>query len=514
MNEWKNKSEAPEYDIAAPGPAELFESLRAFGYDLQTAIADVIDNSIAAHANNIWVDFLWDGAASRITIRDDGDGMTEAKLVQAMRPGSQNPRDTRHEDDLGRFGLGMKTASISQCRRLTVASRTKDGLHVRRWDLDYIAAQGNGEWRLLKGVSLLSAADVQLLDGKKSGTVLFWDHLDRVVGVVAEDDEGAQKHFRQNMDLVRDHLSMTFHRYLTGRGRLTIRLNGRALEPWDPFLEGETATEPLEEEVHQTEGIRVAIKPFVLPHHSKITAEVHALAAGPRGWNSHQGFYIYRNKRLLVAGDWLGLGMLKEEHFKLARIRVDLPNTADLLWQIDVKKSRATPPASLRKDLLRIARTARSRAVRLYRHRGKVLSRAYGDQQEFLWQNVLKHGKTFYKINREHALVKKVIDNSEDKGALRALLALVEQSVPAPLIVINNAERPDSLGVPFSDSLSDLKKTMDEVYRSFLEDGKTRQDAAHLLARSEPFQHHPEVLAAFLEAVHAEHQASRKKEPQ
>lgn len=510
MNEWQGKEEVLDYDLAAPGPAELFESLRAFGYDLQTAIADVIDNSIAAHAKNVWIDFLWKGASSRITIRDDGDGMTEEGLVRAMRPGSQNPREARAEDDLGRFGLGMKTASISQCRRLAVMTRTREGVHVRCWDLDYIALHAKGQWRLLKGAALLSSDDIHLLDKKKSGTVLFWDRLDRIVGDADEEDEGAQKHFRQNIDLVRDHLSMTFHRYLTGRGRLTIHLNGKALEPWDPFLENENATEPLEEEVHHAEGIRVAIKPFVLPHHSKITARVHELAAGPRGWNSHQGFYIYRNKRLLVAGDWLGLGMLKEEHYKLARIRVDLPNTADLLWQIDVKKSRATPPASLRKDLLRIARTARNRAARLYRYRGKVLAREHGDQHEFLWQHVLKHGKTFYKINRTHPLVKKVLDDAEDKGALRAFLALVEQSVPAPLIVIKNAEEPDSLGVPFSDNPAELKHTIAEVYRSFIEDGKTEKEAGHLLARSEPFQHHPDILAAFLEAAHAGQQKAKK----
>lgn len=497
-----DEGEHISYDIAAPGPSELFESLRAFGYDLPTAIADVIDNSVAAKARNVWIDFNWRGRLSQISIRDDGEGMTEGQLVQAMRPGSRNPRDERDANDLGRFGLGMKTASISQCRILSVLSRPKAGMAAfRRWDLDYIAAHAKGEWRLLKDMNLLPKTDAALLDSQASGTVLFWDQLDQVVGDADVDDEEAQKHFRQSIDLVRDHLAMTFHRYLKGPGKIIIHLNGRSLEAWDPFLEDEDATDPVEEEKLEIDGITVFIKPFILPHHSKISPELHARAAGPRGWNAHQGFYIYRNKRLLVAGDWLGLGVQKEEHYKLARIRVDLPNTADLAWQIDVKKSRATPPQSLRRDLMRIARTARSRAANIYRHRGKVITRINSDQQAFLWQNMLKHGKTYYKVNREHPLVKKVIDSAVDKAALRALLSLIEQSVPAPLIVIENAERPDSLGVPFSDKPEQLKSTMNEVYKAFVEDGMSKAEAARLLVRTDPFQHFPEVVAAFLESI-------------
>jgi hypothetical protein len=492
-----------DFDIAGPRPEELFESLRAFGYDLPTAIADVIDNSIAAEAKNVWVDFVWKSPSPpRIIIRDDGKGMDEEQLIQAMRPGSRNPREPRDAKDLGRFGLGMKTASISQCRCLTVLSRAANRpLSVKRWDLDYIAQHGNGEWRLLKGEKLLGKADLSLLDNQKSGTILFWDRLDHIVATSSDSDEMEEQHFREKIDLVRDHLAMTFHRFLGGRKRVTLILNGRPLTPWDPFLEDEDATQSLEQEIHRAGGIAVAIKPFILPHHSKVTPEVHSRSAGPKGWNAHQGFYIYRNKRLLVAGDWLGLGMQKEEHYKLARIRVDLPNTADLAWQIDVKKSIATPPNALRKDLLRIARTVRNRAANIYRHRGKIISRTHGDQQDFLWQHKLLHGKTFYKLNKSHALLKKVMANTEDKAALRALLSLIEQTVPAPLIVINNAEAPDSLGLPFADSPGGVEKAMAEVYQAFLEEGSSSKEAGKRLVRSEPFQHFPEILAAFLESI-------------
>lgn len=498
---------SPEYDIANPGAAELFESLRAFGYDLPTALADIIDNSITARARNIWIDMIWNGSASRITIRDDGEGISEPELLQAMRPGSISPRESRAVNDLGRFGLGMKTASISQCRCLTVISKKRGGqAAVRRWDLDYIASTGTGEWRLLKGDDLLSSEDRALLEVQEQGTILFWDRLDQLVGDSGTDDEIAQKHFRERADAVRDHLAMVFHRFLRGRNAIQLHLNGRSIEPWDPFLEDTDAVDPLPTETLMAEGEAVEVKAFILPHHTRISVDAHAAAAGPKGWNAHQGFYVYRNKRLLVAGDWLGLGMQKEEHFKLARIRVDLSNSADLLWQIDVKKSRAHPPAALRRDLLRIARTARGQASSIYRHRGKIVQRKLGSTDVFLWNHVVKNGKTFYKINREHPLVRKVLEVSEEREPVRALLALVEQTIPTPLIVINNAEMPDGFGRPFEDSPADLKAAMAQTFQALLEGGRTRPEAARALLTMEPFNQFPALVAIFLEEAAAEHE--------
>jgi len=495
----------PDYDIASPGAAELFESLRALGYDLPTAIADIIDNSISASARNVWIDMTWSGANSRVTIRDDGTGMTDDMLVNAMRPGSLSPLEVRAASDLGRFGLGMKTASVSQCRCLTVMSKTETTPPaIRRWDLDYIASTGTGEWRLLKGADLLAASDLCLLDEQRRGTVLFWDRLDHLVGNTSTDDEIAQKHFRERADAVRDHLAMVFHRFLRGRNAIRLHLNGRLVQPWDPFLEDSDTVDPMPAETLSANGEGVEVKVFILPHHTRISPEAHAAAAGPRGWNAHQGFYIYRNKRLLVAGDWLGLGFQKEEHFKLARIRIDLANSSDLLWQIDVKKSRARPPAALRRDLLRLARTARSQASSIYRHRGKIIQRSLGRSDVFLWNHVVKRGKTFYKINRDHPLVSKVLDTAEDKAPLRALLELIEQTVPAPLIVINNAETPDGFGRPFEDSPAQLTKAMDEVFRALIEDGHDKPDAARAIVAMEPFNLFPELVAVFLEGKAAE----------
>jgi hypothetical protein len=496
-----------EYEIVNPRAEQLFESLRAFGYDLPTALADIVDNSIAAQARNVWIDLIWKGENSYILIRDDGEGMNEAELVNAMRAGSSSPLEERDKGDLGRFGLGLKTASLSQCRRLTVASkRVRGDVSARCWDLDYVSASGKGEWRLLKGSHLVGDSEKATLSRQAQGTTVFWNKLDRLVGQSNTNDEVAQRFFREKADDVKSHLSMVFHRFLQGRNAITIHLNGRALVPWDPFLEEEAATDAQPEEVLNSSRQEIRVKPYVLPHHSKISAETHAQAAGPRGWNAQQGYYVYRNRRLLVAGDWLGLGMQKEEHYKLARIRLDLSTESDLTWQIDVKKSKARPPSALRADLQRIARAVRSRAGAIYRHRGKVLQRNHSEDHVFVWKSLIKHGKKFYKINRDHPLVRKVLTAEADRSTLKCLIGLLEQTVPAPLIAIHNAEKPDSMGQPYEDSLTELKEAMLVIFRTMVESGKGASDVARSIILMEPFIYHPDVSAAFLEEISSKFQ--------
>src|SRR5207245_2365312 len=169
-------------------------------------------------------------------------------------------------------------------------------------------------------------------------------------------------------------LGMVFHRLMMDKRPVELLINGRVVQPWDPFLAHEAATQTLPATRLKLRRAVVEVQPFVLPHHSKIAKSTYDAVAGPRGWNAHQGFYVYRNRRLLVPGDWLGFGWAKEEHYKLARIRVEVPNALDHDWAIDVTKSRALPPAALRDDLRRIGERTRSDAKRVYSHRGAKLT--------------------------------------------------------------------------------------------------------------------------------------------
>jgi len=459
--------------------------MRAIGYTLETALADVVDNSVAAGAGRIAVDFHWDGPRSRIVVTDDGAGMTDEALREALRPGTQGPFAPRSARDLGRFGLGLKTASFSQGRRLTVLSKPAGGpVSYWIWDLDHVVR--TNRWELVRQPRP-DAAFFAALDASPSGTVVLWDALDRLTGHTAADNPRHRDAFLAHAQDVKQHLSMVFHRYLE-TGRIHLRMNSHALEPWDPFLRDlkDTSLKPDE----PLDG-GVFAKGYVLPHHSLLTGERHRVAGGAEGWNARQGFYLYRNERLLVAGDWLGM-FKKEEHYKLARIRVDIPATADADWHLDIKKCSARPPASLRADLERIAKYVRREAEEVYRTRAKATQRALPQEFTMVWLQKQRLGKRYYEINREHPLVAKALTNPEP-ALLRHLLRLLEETVPVPLIAINESSQPDRQASPFEGVSDELQAALKLVFEA-MKSAHGAAGAKRILLMTEPFKDHPHLV--------------------
>jgi hypothetical protein len=500
MRRGDNSTELLEFDIAAPHAASLVESLRAFGYELPTALADLVDNSITAGAKSVWVDFHWDGEASLIVVTDDGDGMTEDQLVAAMRPGSQNPLKARAPHDLGRFGLGLKTASFSQCRRVTVRSVVHGGKpSTRCWNLDHVARVN--EWQLLRGGDVAAEPHFHRLSNLQSGTAVVWQSIDRLVSGQQTSCEREQQLFLHRAETTRAHLSMVFHQLMVGPKGVKLFLNDRLVEPWDPFLAGDPATQVLPVTRLKLRGAVVEVEPFVLPHHSKIGKSKHQIAAGPKGWNAHQGFYVYRNRRLLVPGDWLGFGWTKDEHYKLARIRVEVPNALDHDWAIDVTKSRAVPPAALREDLRRVGERTRADAKRVFSHRGAKLTTKADANRVLLWEPTAKHDKMYYKINRQHPLLKQALAAASNRSALNALLRLIEETVPYPHIAIENSEKPNSLPGPFEHTAENqIREVMEEAFNSLVACGYGARDAVNRLRTIWPFELFPALLQTVSES--------------
>ncbi|MBL8160220.1 ATP-binding protein [Candidatus Saccharibacteria bacterium] len=488
------------FDIAAPRPEALIQSLRAFGYDLSTAIADIVDNSISASAKNIAIDFFWNGEDSYISIQDDGCGMSEEELINAMRPGSRSPLEERSPKDLGRFGLGLKTASFSQCKKLTVASKTNDGnFAVRCWDLDYVTE--HGEWRLLRSASTTMQHLIDKAPDTPSGTIVLLENLDRLTKDTKVDSRHDHDKFLEDAEKVKNHLAMVFHRYLERINGPKFTVNSRPVKPWDPFLTSEPATQNLTEEAHHILGGKLVVKPYVLPHVSKISQEVHSRAAGPKGWNAQQGFYVYRNSRLLVAGEWLGLGFQKEEHYKLARILLDIPNSMDEHWEIDVKKSRAYPPVALRRELKRLAEVTRQRAADVYRHRGKIIARQHAGKFSYTWDRKITHGKISYKINREHPFIKSLLDRQDVSKEVSNLLKLIEETVPVPTIMVDNAESPGKQAQPFEQAAEgEVKRLATDIYRILLIE-RTESEAIEAIQTMEPFNQYTDDLVPYLKGL-------------
>lgn len=487
-------------EFADPKPSALIESLRAFGYDLKTSIADLIDNSISAQAKNIYVDFYFDGSDSTVTITDDGCGMPLEGLVNAMRPGSFSPLEIRKPEDLGRFGLGLKTASFSQCRRLTVFTRAigLEGI-ARTWDLDSVIERN--QWQLLVPDSPENIREFSLFKNFSSGTAVLWEKTDRISAGMESKSNNDLNRFNDMIDEVSKHLSMTFHRFLEGRGKINIFINQNLIEPWDPFLQSHPATQEIADENIPISEEIVNIVPYVLPHHSRLSKEEHERAAGPKGWNDQQGFYIYRNRRLLVSGSWLNLGFKKEEHYKLARIKVDIPNSLDSKWQIDVKKAVARPPPHIRDDLRRLARLTRSRASEVYRHRGKIITRSQSGSDTFMWEIKVINKKPTYRINRKHPLVEDLInDNSVNNQKIKQLLKGIEETIPITAIILKNAENPNMIPAPFENSSEEeIFLYIDVFYQALIKRGFSDSVIQNKIRFHEEFRDHLDLIERYFE---------------
>lgn len=475
-----------------PYAPTLIESTRAIGYTLEAAIADIVDNSISAGATSADIYFFPIGD-SYIAILDDGDGMTAEELELAMRYGSQNPNEKRAANDLGRFGLGLKTASLSQCRTLTVVSKQGNRIEGRRWDIDHVAKEH--DWSLLVLDTAEEFADIpriEELKKLKSGTLVVWQNLDRLM--VGEID--FSRSMSKKMDDVRSHLSLVFHRYISGEPglkRMIIRMNNAPVKPATPFLTNHH-TQVMDDEVLGIKGAKVVVTPYILPHFSSLSADELSALGGKDGLRKRQGFYVYRNKRLLIWGTWFRM-IPQDELSKLARVRVDIPNELDNLWTLDIKKSKAMPPEEVRNNLdsviKRLAQLSRNTSV----VRGKREAR---DGIVHIWERSKgRQGGSFYSINRGHPMIELMqeIATPQVKRTLKNLLTAIETGLPLNSLYLDlNSDKPVENDT--DTSIQDIA----EMLQGMIEQMPNEVAKADLLSRlavSEPFVNYPQLITQY-----------------
>ncbi len=411
-----------------PDPVSLIESMRAVGYSAEAAIADIIDNSLSAEATAIQVKY--DASDTPfVAILDDGYGMGPDKLTDAMRHGSGRPADHRHATDLGRFGLGLKTASLSQCRKLTVISKKGGIVSARRWDLDVV--QDKGKWVVVVP-SKPDLAELPLygrLEAQHSGTLIVWQDLDRLTAGAQD----ASREMTAKMAPLFEHLALVFHRFTQKEdthSAVSIAVNGLPLPARDPFLGGNQYRQVLEGQTIPHPRGRVSVLPFVLPRVSNLTTQEVETAGGREGLRGTQGFYVYRARRLVIWGTWFGL-VPKEEFFKLTRVRVDIPNTFDDLWSLDIKKSAAHPPDPIRSRLKELIQHFAGASKRTVIYRGRVTNQ----KKNFtpLWLRIEPKPGTFrYEPNPDHPLIQKLSESlgDEDQKHLQMILDFLGSALP------------------------------------------------------------------------------------
>lgn len=482
------KKQDQNYDIVRPEAESLLQSARSFGYSVETAIADVIDNSVTANATRIKITFGIDLYSSFVRIEDNGKGMDEKELLNAMKIGSFSPLDNRHVNDLGRFGLGLKTASFSQCRRLTVKTRNKSGKEfIRCWDLDIIKEKQ--DWALLHNFAdKKSEKTIGDFSEKGSGTIVLWEKLDRLV----ESDEfkSDKEHFYRKFENVRNHLGLIFHRFIEDK-QILISVFDDDLKPINPFhISDEYPSTELAEEQLSINKQSIIIQPFILPHESKLSVSERKNLEIIKGWTEHQGIYLYRNRRLIADGTWLDLDFRKKESQRLCRIRIDIPNTLDSEWQIDVKKASAKIPDAIRRRIKTICFTSIEKAVKVYTHRGAYLRRS-GEKKEiiYLWKARQKQGKRFYELNKEHP-VYQLISEYLDKDAyiFRDYMKLVGESLPINFIVSDFSDPSMIIKDFFENSKKELIIIYENTILALINAGFSEKDATEKVNNIECFQ--------------------------
>lgn len=477
-----------------PSPLALVQSLRDIGYSMESAIADVIDNSITAEANNIHVKFAWNDGDPWLAIIDDGHGMSPDELTDAMRLGSKSPLEERNENDLGRFGLGLKTASFSQCRQLTLISKKKGMLTCREWDLDLIEENPDSGWRL----RVLDDSEMQqdkhiaglLPVIRHSGTIVLLRKLDRY--------DGLEKKLNSLVEHTRIHLELVFHRFLSprrGKKRINIFLNNDLLVAFNPFNPFHPATQELPEQVTHVNSQSVKIQPYVLPHYNKTSRDEYEKYSGAGGYLQNQGFYVYRNRRLIISGTWFRL-IKKEELTKLLRVQIDLPNSLDHLWKIDVKKSHASPPEAIRNELKLIIDRIASSGKKVYRQRGKKLANTVKVPG---WTRTAAEGKITYEINREHPLIAQIQSFlPKDKlQEFKDLIFMLESSFPTELFYSDVAKKPEALSKPAFDE-EQISALLDSFINQMINSKVPETEIAARLTTIDPFAAYPEEVEKIL----------------
>lgn len=356
----------------APSAARLIGSLRDIGYDFPTAIADIVDNSVSAGAQNVGIELAFIPDESYVLVWDDGVGMSESQLNEAFRFGSRRDYE---EAELGRFGLGLKTGSFSQCRRLTVMTRPRGGtaeILSRTLDLDHV--ESTDQWVIQTDQTSPAADYAEAFLREAPGTVVLWEKLDRVLPERFAESGWGRRRLANLARKTSEHLGLVFHRFLSGSHglqQLHITVNGLGVEPWDPFAQDEQETISGDPEVFEIEvegrAEDVVFRGYVLPSRDRFSStEAFERLSGPLKWNRQQGLYIYRANRVVQYGGWNGTRGI-DEHTKLARASIDFGTGLDEAFQVNVAKMRVVLPAQLKKMLGRPIHELCVRADAVYR---------------------------------------------------------------------------------------------------------------------------------------------------
>lgn len=474
-----------------PLAQNLMGSMRSMGYNFESAVADVVDNSISAGCSNVRICFPSDPLNIFVGILDNGKGLSREDLFKAMRYGSESSLSVRNLDDLGRFGLGLKSASLSQCKKLTVVSKQGDSISAFCWDFDYIAEKKDWLVLELNRAEMMELPCYEFISNLKNGTLVLWQDFD-----IIEKSSNGQVYatLKEHRAKLEKYLGLIFHRFIS-RSNNPVRfvIDNSRVPAADPFLEHHKKTTIMKEvdlAVMDSNGNErhVKVTPVVLPFQSELTDKDIVKLGGIENMRTKQGFYIYRNYRLILWGTWFGLP--RNELTKNARIRVDIPNALDDIFGIDITKQNASIPKVLQIQLRKKVEEVMNISVRQETHRGR---KEDDDEIEHVWNRMNgRDNHVYWEINRESQLFNFVKSRVPEEAYpyIEMLVKEIEGNLPYQQLYIDHCNK----AIETSDRTDEIVKNAFMLIDFAKSSGvDVRQYIDSVILKSEPYTDYPNL---------------------
>ncbi|PKQ65915.1 ATP-binding protein [Labilibaculum filiforme] len=483
-----NLKDAP-YEDASPNPEYLIKSIAEQGYSLETSLADLMDNSISANADKIEVLIDTESVPFTLFMADNGNGMSEESLRNNMQFPSNSPDSKRNADDLGRFGLGMKTASFSQTRKFTVLSKKRGttNFSARTWDVEYLKSNG---WKiivnsqdeiqsLVSQYKKLSSEYLSEFSDFEPNTIVVWRGLYKFENYLAEKNRTEALH-KEITQVTTDYLSLVFHRFLEDKNNpLNIRINNHLIEPFDPFPIRESDFRPMEPKQGGFSTEIIKIEGFVLPSRSieESKSSNSIWTTKYRGLMDMEGIYIYRANRIILFGGWNGL-IRKAQRLQLARIKVEVGNSVDHLLHLNVAKSQIVIPHELKKAFESTINELKVEAEREFYNRGiRKFSGDRSHNQVQLFERISSNKGVLLALNENFPLIK-LLNESLSEGQ-RSQLKLIMKMTNTRINHIRHVhEEKEFVGIEDKDgvSLCELKNNVEQLLASGIDKGMIKNE--------------------------------------
>lgn len=391
--------------------SDLTKGLSKIGHSPSTAVADIIDNSIDAKAKNIDL-FFWDGKNPHVAFVDDGHGMNHEEILRAFNIKSTNITSAEGSAKLGKFGWGLKSASFSQCNKITVLSRKNNKTNFKTMKSDFTIIENNlmhiyNQYPTLEKIFQKRCSS--------TGTILIWEDLkDSLTGLDTLSKNQHALFFRNGLSIAED-VSLHFHNFLSD---INFFFNTRPLKKWDPFNSSNLNVKTFEKKTITLNNQDIEIQGYLFPSEDEFeTKEQFQDLGGKNGWFNSQGIYIYREQRLVNYGGWFGLykgshPWQKEEKYNRCRFSLKYKSGLDESFITNVKKTDSTIPNSIRHQIANYCDHVRVECIKRKVSSNRHSQELTEDSNDILVSN--ESGEMI--INLNHSNIENLIENHLGKS--------------------------------------------------------------------------------------------------